>query len=78
MSTAMVWGANGGIGRALVAQLAADGWTTFAMARHPDGLTSLTRHVIEADGSNSDAVQRAVATAKEQVTGGRPVDLGRR
>jgi NAD(P)-dependent dehydrogenase (short-subunit alcohol dehydrogenase family) len=31
VSTAMVWGATGGIGRALLAQLAADGWKMFAV-----------------------------------------------
>lgn len=68
MSTAMIWGASGGIGRALLARLAADGWMVCAIARHLDDLAALTRYVIQADVSDPDAVQRAVATAREQIT----------
>jgi NAD(P)-dependent dehydrogenase (short-subunit alcohol dehydrogenase family) len=38
------------------------------LSRHLDDLTSLTRHVIQADVSDPDAVQQAAATAREQVT----------
>ncbi|MBN2472678.1 MAG: SDR family NAD(P)-dependent oxidoreductase, partial [Anaerolineae bacterium] len=38
MKTAMIWGASGGIGRALVRLLVAEGWRVLAVARQPEGL----------------------------------------
>lgn len=68
MKTAMVWGASGGIGRALVSNLTADGWMVLAVARHPANLTDLTPHIIEADVADPTSVQEAVATATQKVT----------
>jgi len=70
--TAMVWGASGGIGRALVSRLAAEGWTVFAITRHPDEASSydgadLTPHVIDADVASPFAVQQAVTTVSQEV-----------
>jgi len=67
MKTAMIWGAGGGIGRALVNQLVDDGWTALAVARHADGLATLTPHVVEADTANPFQVQSAVMAAGQQV-----------
>ena len=72
MKTAMIWGANGGIGRALVQRLVADGWTVLAVARHTGDLESLTPYVFEADVSKPHDVQRAVLAASQE---GGPVDL---
>jgi 3-oxoacyl-[acyl-carrier protein] reductase len=72
--TALVWGASGGIGRALVSRLAAEGWTVFAITRHPDEASSyydgadLTPHVIEADVASPFAVQQAVTAVSREVT----------
>jgi 3-oxoacyl-[acyl-carrier protein] reductase len=63
MGTAMVWGASGGIGRALVARLVKDGWTAVALSRHPTDLADLTPHVFEVDLADPAAVERAVARA---------------
>lgn len=41
MSTALIWGASGGIGRATVEALVDDGWTVVAISRHPDGVNHL-------------------------------------
>jgi len=68
MNTAMVWGANGGIGRALVSELAAQGWTVIAVARQPGGLEQLTPLVIEADVSRPHDVQQAVQLAGFEVS----------
>ena len=38
MSNALIWGASGGIGRAIVQALAQQGWTVGAVSRHPDDL----------------------------------------
>ena len=67
MKTAMVWGASGGIGRALVSRLTADGWMVLAIARHPANLTELTPHIIEADVADPASVQRAMETATQKM-----------
>lgn len=70
--TAMVWGANGGIGRALVKLLTEKGWQTIAIARHEDDLLSLTTYVVEADVSQPQQVEAAVRIAAME---GDSVDL---
>lgn len=60
MKTAMVWGAGGGIGRALVARLKDDGWTVLAMGRHTDRVAQLTPYRFEADVADPRAVERAM------------------
>lgn len=67
MKTALIWGAAGGIGRALVEQLADDSWTVVAVARDPRNLDELTPHVVEADVANAYDVQAAVAAAAQLV-----------
>jgi NAD(P)-dependent dehydrogenase (short-subunit alcohol dehydrogenase family) len=67
MGTAMVWGASGGIGRALVARLVEDGWTVVALSRHPADLADLTPHAFEVDLADPAAIERAVARAGEAV-----------
>jgi 3-oxoacyl-[acyl-carrier protein] reductase len=66
MSTAMVWGASGGIGRALVQRLIADGWRVWAVARRTAGLETLTPHSVRADVSNIGEVQQAIMTAGQE------------
>lgn len=68
MKTAMVLGASGGIGRALVKALTHEGWTVLAVARHPDDLAVLTPHVIEADLASPHAVQTAITMASQEIT----------
>jgi len=72
MPTAFIFGASGGIGRALVERLAADGWTVGAASRHPGDLASLTEHRYEADVTDAFAVNQAVYTAAQELP---PVDL---
>ncbi|GAB4428869.1 MAG: SDR family oxidoreductase [Anaerolineae bacterium] len=67
MKTALIWGASGGIGRALLKQLAGDGWAVVAVAREPNGIEELTPHVIEADISSAYEVELAVTTAAQLV-----------
>jgi NAD(P)-dependent dehydrogenase (short-subunit alcohol dehydrogenase family) len=64
---AMVWGAGGGIGRALVSKLIAEDWRVLAMSRHTTDLSDLTPHFYEADVADPAAVDRAVATASQEV-----------
>ena len=72
MSTAMVWGASGGIGRALVARLVQENWKVWAVARHPEALEELTPHVLQADVGNMRSVQQAVLGVSEA---GAQIDL---
>ena len=60
MSTALIWGASGGIGRALVARLRTEHWTVGAVSRHPDDLADLTPHRYAADVADDFAVRQAV------------------
>ncbi|HRW47353.1 MAG TPA: SDR family NAD(P)-dependent oxidoreductase [Caldilinea sp.] len=72
MPTALIFGASGGIGRALVERLAADGWTVGAVSRHPGDLAGLTDHRYEADVTDAFAVSQAVYAAAQELP---PVDL---
>ncbi len=66
MRTAMIWGANGGIGRVLTAQLIADQWDVIAIARDAEGLADVSLS-LQADVTNPYAVQEAVLSAGYQV-----------
>jgi len=61
----MIWGASGGIGRALVEDLVPGGWTVWAIARTPGNLRTLTPYVVQADVSEERAVQRAAMAVSE-------------
>lgn len=64
---AMIWGAGGGIGRALVNRLREEGWRVLAIGRHTAGLGDLTTHLIEADVADPGSVERAIAAASQDV-----------
>ena len=64
-ATAIVTGGTGGLGRAVVARFAADGWRVVVPDARPAELDGA--EVVEADLTDPDAVARAVAVA--QVTG---------
>ncbi len=61
--TAMIWGAGGGIGRALVHRLREEGWRVLAMSRHTAGLGDLTPDLFEADVADPESVARAIEAA---------------
>lgn len=67
MKTAMIWGAGGGIGRALVKQLDHEGWTVLAVSRHPEDLVDLTSHTIQADVTDPQEITEAVGVATRSV-----------
>ena len=67
MKTAMIWGASGGIGRALVATLTAQGWRVVAVAREAADLEDLAPYVFEADVSRLHEVEAAVLAAGHEV-----------
>lgn len=68
MPTAMVWGAAGGIGRALLSRLGAEGWQTVAITRHPERVRALAGATVELnDAANAADVDRAIYTAQFEV-----------
>lgn len=67
MKNAMVWGAAGGIGRALVEELVARDWRVFAVSRAPETLTDLTSHSLDANVVDAFGVQNAVMAAGYEV-----------
>jgi 3-oxoacyl-[acyl-carrier protein] reductase len=67
MSTALIWGASGGIGRALVEQLRTENWTVAAVSRHTDDLAALTPHRFTADVADEFAVRQAVFMVAQEL-----------
>ena len=67
MSTALIWGASGGIGRALVARLHAEHWVVGAVSRHPDDEADLTPHRYPADVADDFAVRQTVFTVAQEL-----------
>lgn len=63
---ALVWGAAGGIGRAITRRLTADGWQVVAFSRHPDELDGRTTHAWEVNVADPFSVQRAVTAASQE------------
>jgi NAD(P)-dependent dehydrogenase (short-subunit alcohol dehydrogenase family) len=63
---ALVWGAAGGIGRAIVRRLTADGWQVAAFSRHPDEMGEAAAYSYAADVADPFAVQRAVLAASQE------------
>lgn len=69
MLKAMVWGASGGIGSAVVERLAGDGWTVIGVVRDASSVTHSLSHVVEADVADATSVQRAVEQIAEAAQG---------
>jgi NAD(P)-dependent dehydrogenase (short-subunit alcohol dehydrogenase family) len=67
MKTAMVWGAGGSIGRALVTQLVSEDWSVVALTHQPTNLADLTPHVINTDVASPYEVELAIATTSQIV-----------
>jgi len=67
MKTAMVWGASGGIGTALVKRLVDSGWHVLSVARDAGSVTALTSYAVEADVADPEDVRQAVEQAKGMV-----------
>lgn len=66
MKTAMIWGANGGIGQALTAKLAAEGWRVAAIVRNGDDVPGAAL-TIEADVTDARAMETAVLSAAYEI-----------
>jgi NAD(P)-dependent dehydrogenase (short-subunit alcohol dehydrogenase family) len=63
--TAIVWGAGGGIGAALVRKLAGDGWRVLAVTRQPEDVEGAAA-CFDANAAEPFSVQRAVMAAGQE------------
>jgi NAD(P)-dependent dehydrogenase (short-subunit alcohol dehydrogenase family) len=59
MADAVIWGASGGIGRALVTRLKNEGWRVLAAARHEDGVPPAADLRCHFDAQRPDSVRDA-------------------
>ena len=65
--TAMIWGVNGGIGRAIATELKLAGWTIIGICRQPAAMAGQLDHTFAADVSREFEVQTAVRAASLEV-----------
>jgi len=64
---ALIWGANGGIGRALAQALKQDGWEVLGVARHSERLADLGIEGFDADVAKDDDVAAAAMWAAREL-----------
>ena len=64
---ALIWGAAGGIGRALARKLKDEGWQVIGVSRQGDDLAGVADYAFAADVVDLFAVQRAVLAAGQEV-----------
>lgn len=67
MKTAMVWGAAGGIGRAVTEELIANDWNVIVLSRHESSFAGLNVHSLHADIASPFSVQQAIQAAAFEV-----------
>ncbi len=67
MKTAMIWGAGGGIGRALVEKLQAEAWRVVGVSRQTDPIADLAPLAFAADVSQPHTVEQAAYAAGMEV-----------
>lgn len=67
MPAALIWGANGSIGRALAAELAADEWHVIAVSRDGSEVPGAAV-AVQADLGRASAVENAVLSAAYEVS----------
>ncbi len=67
MKNAILWGAAGGIGKALTQKLVDEGLAVVAVSRRPSEMKALTPHVIAADVTQPSQVAAAARMAGEML-----------
>ena len=66
MPNALVWGASGGMGQALVRELASNNWTVFAAARHTENIPEEAEHAFEFNAADEHSFQRVAMLVAQQ------------
>jgi NAD(P)-dependent dehydrogenase (short-subunit alcohol dehydrogenase family) len=72
MSEVLIWGASGGIGRALVRHLKVAGWRVFAAARNINKIPVEADFQVEFDAKDRSSIDRAALAIAQETDG---VDL---
>lgn len=67
MKTAIIWGAAGGIGRAVAEELATNGWQIVAVSRQDSLVSDSNALAIHADFGSAFSVQQAIQAAAFEV-----------
>lgn len=67
MKTAMIWGAAGGMGQAILNLLKSEGWESVAIARNTTGIDSLATHAFDASLDNPAVVELTSMLAAQVV-----------
>jgi len=67
MKTAVIWGASGGIGQALLTHLVKENWRVAAITHQPTKLEYLTPYVVDADVTSPYEVELAITNASRMV-----------
>jgi NAD(P)-dependent dehydrogenase (short-subunit alcohol dehydrogenase family) len=66
MPEALIWGASGGIGRALVTLLKSEGWRIFAAARHDNRIPQEADSAYQFDAQQPDSFERAALLVAQE------------
>ncbi|MFZ4827186.1 MAG: SDR family NAD(P)-dependent oxidoreductase [Phototrophicaceae bacterium] len=67
MPTALIWGASGGIGRALVEQHIAQGWTVYGAARQVDNIPDRVAQRFSFDASKLSSFQEVALLLAHEI-----------
>lgn len=69
MPDALIWGASGGIGRALTTHLKQEGWRVFGIARDETRILDHVDHKYEFDAENPDSILYSVPLIAQETDG---------
>jgi NAD(P)-dependent dehydrogenase (short-subunit alcohol dehydrogenase family) len=69
MPNALIWGASGGVGRALINQLNGSGWRVFAAARDTDAIPDGAHDRYPFDAANLDSIKDIAIDLAHQTDG---------
>lgn len=68
MPSALVWGASGGMGQALVRELSSDGWDVYAAARHTENIPEEAIDTYEFSAADEHSFQRVAMLVAQNTT----------
>ncbi|MCS6834976.1 MAG: SDR family NAD(P)-dependent oxidoreductase [Anaerolineae bacterium] len=66
MADALIWGASGGMGRALSSSLIAKGWRVFGAARHSEHIVGEATLALEFDARDENSIQQVVMRVAQE------------
>jgi NAD(P)-dependent dehydrogenase (short-subunit alcohol dehydrogenase family) len=67
MKNAIIWGASGGIGQAILSKLNDDGWTTIGVARDTSAIASHADHVFETPFDDPGRLEQVAYLISQEV-----------